>query len=514
MTGICAMLAAGTLQFRCPMERIDSMEPSKSQSTYDARAVALVYETPLEIDSSSRPYRLVPGLCELPKVSADGLVYTFRMVEDAALTSRDVKRAIDTLRDPEKPSPGRWTVKMVEDVAAPDDATLRIRLSGRQHVFPWMMTMPCCAATAPDGSGTGPYRLESWWRNHEMVFVRNPSWRGWARTAAADAAAGLRPYDEIRYRVVDDATTAWLMFLKGELDWMGTIQRDNRDAAIGPDGKAAPALAAAGKALYGGDPGIEIRYIGMNMDDPVLGRNRKLRQALCCAFDFPSWSAFWNGAILRADGPVPPGVEGCSPRPSPYRYDPEKAKRLLAEAGYPDGIDAATGRRLTLTLSIGRPSQESREAGELVAGFFAACGIRLELDFLTWESFLGAVTRGDAQMFMMAWVGDYPDAENFLQLFHSSRTSPGPNHARYRNPEYDAEYDAAMASPDAASRNAHWRRCQDILQEDCPWIFTHVSRNYSMIAADAENYFPGDFPYGFEKHLRTRRRAGEDGGKR
>jgi len=486
-----AVLAAS---FTCAMERVDSMDPVKAQSIYDARAVQLVYETPLVVDYDARPYRLAPGLCELPEVSADGLVYVFRMAAGAPVGSVDVKRAIDRLRDPDNPSPGSWTMRRVAAVDAPDPATLRVTLDSRHHVFPWMLALGYTGVRLPDGSGTGPYRLKSWWRNHEMTFERNESWRGWRDNP--------KPFDTVRYLVVDDSSTRWLMFLKGEIDCLAEIDRDNWDAVMGGDGRISPALAAKGVKLCGGTPALEMRYIGFNVADPVLS-NKKLRQALSCAFDSKAWTAFYNNAVDESFSPVPPCVDGFLDTPFEYAFNPEKAKQLLAEAGYPGGIDPATGRRLTLTLSIGRATQDSRETGELVASFFDRIGVKLELGFKTWEAFLTSVNRGETQMHMMGWVGDYPDAENFLQLFHTKNMSPGPNHSGYSSAEFDAEYDAAMASASAEERNVRWRRCQEIVREDCPWIYTHVRKNYSLVRDRVKNYIVGDFPYGCERYLRT-----------
>ena len=489
-----ALLAA---TFTRALERVDSVDPIKSQSAYDSRAVQLIYETPLEIDYAARPYRLKPGLCELPEVSADGLTYVFRLREEAPLAAEDVARALERLRDVnnEHGSLGKWTVSKVGAVIVRDPRTLEIRLTERQHVFPWLMAMSYAAVPDAHGEGTGPYRLTSWWRNHEMVFTRNAAWRGWR-----DNPQG---FETVRYLVVDDVSTQWLMFLRGETDYLGEIARDNWGAVMGPDERLDPALAAQGIELHGGAAALEMRYMAMNMHDPVLGGNRKLRQALSCAFDFPTWRAFYNNSIAPATGPVPACVEGCLDTPSPYAFDLDKAKRLLAEAGYPGGIDPATGRRLVLTLSIGRPTQDSRESGELVASFFARIGVKLDLRFQTWAAFLSSVNKGDVQLFMMAWVGDYPDAENFLQLFHSKNRSPGPNHANYANADYDAAYDAAMAAETTGARLEGWRRCQEIVREDCPWIFTHVTKNYSLVRRRVRNYIPSDFPYGYEKFLRT-----------
>ncbi len=490
MTLFAAILLSAT--FTRPMERVNSIDPILSQSIYDSSVVQLLHRTPLEIDYAARPYRLVPGVCELPDVSADGLTYVFRMASPSAdapaPTADDVVRSLERLRDPANASPGGWTMKPVRTIRAREDGAVEIVLKERSHVFPWMMAMSYAAVRLADGSGTGPFVLESWRKNHDMQFRR--------RRPVPDG------FNRVRYLVIGDVSTQWLMFLTGELDYLGDVSRDNWDAIVGPDGRLDARLEKEGVKLFAA-PSMDIRYIGFNMHDKVLGPNRKLRQALSCAFDFPTWRAFYNNRIDPADGPVPPGVDGRLDAPFPFPFDLVRAKKLLAEAGYPGGIDPATGRRLKLELAIGRASQDSREAGELLASFFARIGVKLELSFSTWGAFLRAVNEGRVQMYMMGWVGDYPDAENFLQLFHSRNKSPGPNHSNYENPAFDAAFDAAMDCADAASRNACWRRCQEILLEDCPWIYTHFPKSYTLLRPSVRNYIPGNFPYGQERHFKT-----------
>ena len=489
--------------FTRTMERVSTMDPAQARSMYDSHAVQLVYEPPLEIDYKARPYRLVPCFCELPEVSEDGLVYVLRTRDgrretggegretgDVRLGAADLVRALERLRDPEVVSPNGWVMKDVGTVKALDAKSVEIRLKRRCHFFPWLLAMSACGVVGPDGEGTGPYVLSRWRKNHEMTFVR----RG--------ARGGANGFDVVRYLVVDDASTQWLMFLKGELDFLGEISRDNFDSVVGADGRLDPALERLGVTLHS-IPTMEVLHLGINMKDPVLGPNRKLRQALNAAFDYPAWERFYNGRILPNATPVPPGVEGRLETPFAYAYDLEKAKRLIAEAGYPDGIDPQTGRRLVLTMSIGRASQESREAGELTAAFYEKIGVKLELAYMTWDAFLKAVNDGRVQMFRMGWVGDYPDAQNFLQLFYSKNVSPGPNHAFYANPEFDREYDAALDAKTAAERNAHWMKCQEIVREDCPWVFTHVNKSYSLVRSTVGNYVPTDFPYGTEKYYES-----------
>ena len=324
-----------------------------------------------------------------------------------------------------------------------------------------------------------------------MVFTRR---RGHRIDGAANG------FDEVRYLVVDDASTQWLMFLRGELDFLGEISRDNWDSIIGEGGRLDSSLVAQGVRLHA-MPSFDVMYVGINMKDPVLGPNRKLRQALNVAFDNPAWEKIYNGRIARCDGPVPPGVgvEGRLGTPFAYSFDLDLARRLMVEAGYPGGVNPKTGRRLSLTMSIGRASQESREAGELMAAFYEKIGIRLELDFKTWDAFIKAVKDGRVQLYRMGWVGDYPDAQNFLQLFLSRNASPGPNHSKYANADFDREYDAALDASTAEERNARWARCQEIVREDCPWIFTHYNNAFFLSRQTVGNFVPTCFPDGVEK---------------
>lgn len=462
-----------------PMERVSSMEPSESRTVYDACATALCYSTPLEVDYAARPYRLVPGCCEMPRTSADGLEYRFAVRGDCGVTAAQVVAAIRRLMDPVEVSPNGWMAKDIASVEAVDGEVV-VRLRRRCHFFPWLMAMPAVGAKGIDGSATGDYHLESWRKNHEMVFRRRRVRKG--------------GFDQIRYLVIDDSSTRWLMFLKGEIDILADISRDNWDA-IAADPEFTAMLREA--------PSLDVIYVGFNMKDPVLGPNRALRRALNAAFDYPAWERFNSGRVTRCSTPVPPTVAGYLDTPYADDFDLDKARRLMKEAGYPDGIDARTGRRLVLTMTIGRPSQESREAGELMASFYERIGIKLELDFYTWDAFLNAVNDGRVQMFRMGWVGDYPDAQNFLQLFHSRNIGSGPNRSRYSNASFDREYDAAMASADEQARLRHWQRCQEILREDPPWIFTHFNKVQILVRPSVGNYLPSCLPYGNEKWYNT-----------
>ena len=272
--------------FARQMDRVASTDPAQCQSVYDSKVIQLIYETPLNIDYYARPYKLVPGACELPEVSEDGLTYIFRIREKSVtgngfpsiVHSSDIVRSLERLRDPDIVSPNGWYLKSVDTIRALDDRTVEIKMKKRQHVFPWIMAMSGCGIMKADGSGTGPFELTKWWKNHEMVFTRRKN--GESRSE--------RLFDVVKFLVIDDMSTQWLMFLNGELDVLGEISQDNWDAVVDKDGSLSPDMLKAGVKMYS-MPTLSVMYVGLNMNDPVLGKNRKLRQALNAAFDFEAF---------------------------------------------------------------------------------------------------------------------------------------------------------------------------------------------------------------------------------
>jgi len=247
-----------------------------------------------------------------------------------------------------------------------------------------------------------------------------------------------------------------------------------------------------------------VTYTAFNMDDPVVGPNKKLRQALSCAFDAAAWMEFQNGRIVKPRGPVPPGVAGAREEEPPYGFDLGRAKRLLAEAGYPDGQDPATGRRLKLALELGSADNpETRQGAEVLASFMERIGVVLEPSYNNWPAFLKKIEQRQAQMFTLTWVGDYPDAQNFLQLFAGENASPGPNRANYRSAEFDRLYRELIALPESPEREALCRAAADVVLEDCPWIFMAHPMAFSVRQSRLQNYRRHDFPWGMEKYWRV-----------
>ena len=543
--------------FRRADRAVATLDPTQAASMAAGRAVCLVYETPLQFDYEARPYRLLPYAAEdMPDVSADGLEVTFRLRDDVwfgpdpcfgtpdgrrRATAQDVVFSLKRLADAKVSSPGYWILKdRIEGVGAfreaslgegptdysldvpglqaLDDRTVRLRLERPCPDFLWCLALPYAAIVPHEavetygeafGShevGSGPFRLAAWRRGHRMLFVRRED-RDPARDRSPEppeGAEGSEPYRAVEYLVMGDASTRWLSFLRGAFDLATEISRDNWDAVITPEGELSPELAERGVRMVS-EPALETLYLGFNMEDPVVGTNAALRRALSCAYDAEQWIALNRGRILPASGPVPPGIDGRLEEPAPYAHDLGRARALLAEAGYPGGIDPATGRRLELTLDLGGTDQETREGAELMAAFFDRIGVSLHLSYNTFPQFLQRVRDRKAQLFQISWVADYPDALNFLQLFVSRNASPGPNRANYASPSYDALYDEAVRTEDPARRRELCEAMQREVREACPWIFLGHRREIVLVGPRLRNFRLHEFPLGMEKHWRAAR---------
>jgi oligopeptide transport system substrate-binding protein len=231
--------------------------------------------------------------------------------------------------------------------------------------------------------------------------------------------------------------------------------------------------------LKGAYPAVE--YLAFNMEDPTFGgytpQKRKLRQAISLAVDSEAYTELMNqGLGVKAEFLLPRGLGGYDPNyKNPYRvYDPKltKAKELLAEAGYPGGIDPKTGERLTIfydNYTDRGPSDRARE--NFLSKQIEAIGLRVVSRDTDYATFTEKTNHKKVQFFNLDWIADYPDPENFCMLLYGPNESPGPNNANYHSPEYDKLFEQMREMEDGPEREAVIHKLRDVVVEDCPWIY-------------------------------------------
>ncbi len=332
--------------------------------------------------------------------------------------------------------------------------------------------------------GQGPFRMRDYTPRravryervegyHTSVFPTDgfpPEKAEWLKQFAGKP---LPLFDELHILIVQETIPNFVLGRQGYLDSI-TADKDSTAALVTADQQLTPKYQARGMGLEkAGLPNTF--YISFNMQDPVVGKNSKLRQALSCACDMRAYvDIFYNGVSPVSNQLVPRELYGYDPKyVNPNGYDLEKAKRLLAEAGYPGGRDAKTGEQLVLTLEEPVESTEYRQRAEYEQRMFEALGIKIKVNENTFARVIERLEQGNFQLGAgTGWALDYPDPENFFMLFYSKNfPREGANYCRYSRPEFDRAYEAMAQMDNGPERLALIAKMNAMLAEDCPAIW-------------------------------------------
>lgn len=537
--------------------RVKSFDPALAEDLFSRNLVACVYDTLLQYDYTARPYQLRPSMLrEMPSANPEMTAYTFKLRDDLyfhgdpcfaglpkaarKITSADVAysflriadarlhspvfwifrgrvRGIDRFRDATAAlAPGDNTVyeRGIEGIEILDETAFRIHLNAPDPRFLYNLAIPYTSVVSrravefhgeafmANPVGSGPFVLKRWLRDFRIELERNPEYRREFFREARNPADREKPLpllDRIVCYQVKQPFSAWLLFLQGRLD-MSAVDKDNLESVVG-GGELSPELRKRGIRLWR-VPEFEVRYIGFNFTDPVLGRNLHLRRAISLAHNIHTRIEHFNGQMIPANGPIPPGVAGFEAgfRNPWNRGDLEAARGEMRLAGYPDGIDPATGKPLELTLDQPGNSSAYRQITELMIRDMKQIGIEIRAELNNRPRFFQKLRLGQVQLFRLSWVGDYPDAENFLQLFYSGNAG-GSNRVNYRDPEYDAMFEEIINMPDSPERTGKYRRMARYLVDRCPWIFESHPITFQLTYDWLENYRPHDFAFSYWKYL-------------
>jgi ABC-type transport system substrate-binding protein len=418
-------------------------------------------------------------------------------------------------------------------VQALDRYTVRMRLKGKYPQWKYWLAMVFTAPVPWEADafyaqpgmaehslslnqwpvGTGPFMMTEYVQDRRHVMKRNPNYRGEPYPcdgSAEDKAAGLlddcgktMPFvDTIVSTIIKERVPRKEMFKQGYLD-VPEIERPDWGVEFRADMDDSDEVRKRFEDRgyrFPQNTDINNWYIGFNWLDPVVGRgdtpeqqarNRKLRQALSIAIDWEEGygQIFKYVGGIAAHGPVPPGAFG-SREGRPGGHNPithrvvdgkvvrrpiEDARRLLAEAGYPDGRDAKTGKPLVLNYDYQKTlTPEKKTEVDWMVRQFAKIGVQLEVRATDYNQFQDKVLKGKHQIFWWGWLGDYPDAENFLFLLYgpnSKSLHEGENAANYENPEYDRLYRQLQTLDDGPEKQKVIDQMVAIAREDSPWAW-------------------------------------------
>lgn len=377
--------------------------------------------------------------------------------------------------------------------------------------------------------GTGAYCLAEWVYANKIVLVRNEDYRevlypshgepGDREAGLLDDAGKPTPFIDVFYLTyVEETNPMWMMFLARRLDSVA-IPRELYSQVISPDQKLQAEWARKGIRLHKySDPAIY--WYAFNMDDPVVGKSKSLRQALSLAYDVQEHiDDLFNGRGVRAVNYVPRDFEAHNEAgPSPYaRFDVEAARAKLRQAR--QELEAAGAIRPgepipPLTLDLPGRDEGARKMGELARKNFGRLGLSVNIELNDWPTLQSKVHNKKTQIYAMGWHADYPDPENFLQNFYTPNIDRGTNNTNYSNAAFDRLFAQAALMMPSPQRTELYVQMIRILNEDCPVLLLSEPVGYFLAYDWLHNVKPHPIGYGFSKYRRldVERRRQQGGG--
>ena len=435
-----------------------TLDPRQGVDESSQRISQLIFNSLVEWGDDLRVHPALAERFENP----DPLTYVahlrrgIRFHDGHELTARDVVYTFAAFTDPAFVSPLKGAYKVLRSVSAVDDYTVRFTLSEPFAAFLIQLVLP---PIVPYGAGdrmrtspigTGPYRFVRYETDDRVVLEAfEQFWKGPPSNAG------------VVVKAIPDDTMRGLELRKGATD---LVIND-----LPPD--IVHQLTEDGSFRIEPSPGLDFSYIGFNMRAPILA-DRRVRHAIGYAIDRDAIIRYMRRGLARpASGLLPDQAWAFEPAVHRFTHDPERAKRLLDEAGYrdPDGDGPQPRLRLSLKIST---NEETRLQSTIVQEDLRRVGIDLDLRSYEFATFFADVLKGNFQMFSLTWTGaSLADPDILRRVFHSDQIPPlGFNRGYYRNADVDRLLDRATQSHDDDERAQSYREAQKLIAEDAPYI--------------------------------------------
>lgn len=467
-------------------QNLTSLDPAFARNQNATWMINQIFNGLVQIDSA---LNTLPCIARTWQISADKLTYTFHLRNDVyfhdhelfpngkgrKVNASDFVYSFYRLIDPKVASSGGWIfgdkVKDISNFIAVNDSTFQIRLIKPFPAFMNLLTTQYCSVVPREivdhygkdfrshPVGTGPFKFKYWKEDEILVLLKNEHY--WEKKGNDQL-----PYlDAVKVTFISDKQSAFMNFIKKELDFFDKVDGSYRDDILTKSGKMTQKYKGKftlRKGLY-----LNTEYIGIMVDSTKsITRNsplkyKKVRQAINYAIDKAKLIKYLrNGiGIPATSGFIPQGMPGFdSTAVKGYHYNPKKAAILLAEAGFPNGKGMPP-----VTLST---STTYKDLIEFVQGELAEIGIKAKVDVSPSASLRDLMSKNEVNFFRGSWIADYPDGEIYLAMFYSKNKVPnGPNYTAYFNNDFDRLFEKSYYETDNAKRYKLYHKMDSMVMD-------------------------------------------------
>jgi peptide/nickel transport system substrate-binding protein len=432
-----------------------NLDPRVGLDAQSERIDDLIFDDLLTRDAH---LNVAPGLAERWDIP-DPITYIFHLHhgvkfhDGRALTSRDVKWTFDSLLQGKIRSTKSAVYRFVDHIDATDDYTVVFHLKEPFATLLWNLS-DGAIGIVPYGSGdeisrqpigSGPFRFVSAEQDKEVVIARNEDY--WGLKAQLP---------RVRFIVVPDTTTRALELRKGSADI--AINALTSDMVLTLERDTTLAVLHA--------PGTVLAYMAFNLRDPIL-KDARVRQAIAYAIDRrPMLEYLQRGFARAANSVLPPESWAYNGDVPAYNHDPDRARRLLEQAGYP----AINGVRFHITMKAST-EESTRLMAAVLQQQLREVGIALDIRTFEFATFFSDVTHGLFQLYSLRWIGGNEDPDIFEYVFHSAKFPPnGANRGYFSDPRVDALIDQARHELHQNTRKQIYAEIQRTLADQLPYI--------------------------------------------
>jgi len=406
----------------------------------------------------------------------DDLTWKFTLREDVQFhdgepfNAEAVQQTLERVVDDEIASPREDLFTMIDEINIIDDYTIEFvteypfspLLAHLAHYAGGMISPKAIEDFDGDDPlepiGTGPFEYDSRQEGSEVTLVKNEDY--WGEDVNID---------KVTFQVVNEGQSRLAMVEAGEAHIAEPINVNN----------ISQVEQSEEMDLYRTE-GLGMDYVGFNMTKAPFD-DKRVRQAINYAIDKEQMvESVYNGVGLYADGPIGPAVLGYDSELEGYEYDPEKAKELLEEAGYPDGFE---------TKIWTNDSEARQDVAENVQSQLSEVGIDVEIELLEWGAYLEATEQGDHDMFVLGWSNMTGDGDyNQYFVFHSDAHGAEGNRTFYENEKVDELIEGARKESDEDKRIKIYHELQQIEKEDAPLIYVRHLEHVAAVHKSVENF--------------------------